>query len=335
MLIIEQDSAQLQAPSLYLLDLFSTSQTNQAKCKNNAPFICIPPEGKPGLLIQACCNDWTCPRCGAMRAKYEYGRMVEGARTLAKDHHMYFLTITCTGTITLEESEATYLDCTNRLLTAFRLHIKRSGGFWAYAAVTERQPERRHPHSHYMTTFAPTDAFFILEDYERYKHEVKEINAQIPLEMRFSPVPEEDIQSMDMFSRWLSLAAVKVGLGVQCRISAVDQVEGVSRYLAKYLFKEMVSTTWPDGWKRVRYSQSWPKLPDKAPSDAFPVVRRADWLKVAELRGTVETSDPAIYHMALVRFCFNVRCTTPNIIDLPENIEHKPTILEHKPTLGG
>ena len=77
-----------------VLDPFSTSQTKWEKCAKNVPCICIPPNGKPGKIMQACCNDWTCPRCGKMRARYEYGRMVIGARALAAIHDLFFLTLT-------------------------------------------------------------------------------------------------------------------------------------------------------------------------------------------------------------------------------------------------
>jgi len=252
-----------------------------------------------------------------MRAKHEYGRIVEGARQLAKSHHLYFITITMPGTNTLIESEDKYLAATHQFLDAFRLHVKRAGAYWSYASVTERQPKRQHPHSHYLTTFGPSDAFYILEDYERYKSEVAAINREIPLEMRFSPMLEEDIPSMEMFSRYMTLQAVKSGLGVQCRISAVDQVEGVSRYIAKYLFKDMVATKWPKSWRRVRYSQNWPKLPKNASTTAFPVIRAGDWRRVAMQQGTVETADAEIYELAMRHLCLNVRCTVENAFDLP------------------
>lgn len=299
-----------------LLDLFSTSQkTAKKRCINRAPHVCIPPGEQPGKLYQSCCNDWTCPRCGELRAKHEYGRIVEGARTLAKDHQMYFVTLTCTGTISLEDAEKTYLENTNRLLSTFRAHVKKNAGFWAYASVTERQG-RGHPHSHYLMTCAPADCFIVIDDYERYTASVARVNAKLPEEMRFSPEPIEKFSFLDMWSEWFALACVKAGLGVQCRVTVVDLVEGVSRYIAKYLFKECMQTDWPEGWRRVRYSQNWPKLPEIEGSSAFVVLSAVDWQKVALLPGTVETFNQDVYERALLWECLNVVCRVPNAIDL-------------------
>jgi len=117
--------------SLYLLDLFSISQSLPQKCIHHAPYICVPPrDGKDGYLCQTCCNDWLCPKCGQLRARHEYGRMVVGARELGKDHLLYMLTLTLTGTISLEDGEKTYLEKTNRLhtltLTRFDLTLNRT-----------------------------------------------------------------------------------------------------------------------------------------------------------------------------------------------------------------
>src|SRR4030042_2464971 len=101
------------------LDLFSTSQKESKICINHAPYICIPETDKPGHLSQGCCNDWTCPRCGELRAKHEYGRMVEGARTLvAEGKTLWFITITCRGDISLDMATGSYLADTNSLLSA-------------------------------------------------------------------------------------------------------------------------------------------------------------------------------------------------------------------------
>lgn len=96
----------------YPLDLLSISQTkskNDASrspkndfeqtyasalksqnCHNNAPYFAIELSAKSYGLWQGNCNDWTCPRCGIMRAKHEYGRIVNGTRILADDHDLYF-----------------------------------------------------------------------------------------------------------------------------------------------------------------------------------------------------------------------------------------------------
>lgn len=70
------------------------------------------------------------------------------------------------------------------------------------------------------------------------------------------------------------------GMGEVYDISAVRSVESVSRYVAKYLFKHALHTVWPKGWKRVRYSQNWPKneLPK---TNAIALIDRKDWFELA------------------------------------------------------
>jgi hypothetical protein len=289
-----------------LLDLFSTSQDTEKKCINNAPYICIPGENKTARLYQGCCNSWTCPRCGEKRAKYEYGRMVEGARELAKKTALYMLTITCRGDITVEESEEGYLEWTNKLHTNLRDY---ASYFQLtkpeYAAVVERQPNRGHLHTHYMITLAPLDAFFITDEYERYCQNVFMLNRSIPEEMRYSPDKLDDIDNRQMFSVWLSLSVVSAGLGVQVRLAVVDLVEGASRYIAKYLFKEMQFTKFPEGMKRIRYSHGWPKLPEFEATSAFVVLSHSDWMKIAHMGVEVECWGRDVYERALNHAAMN------------------------------
>lgn len=295
-----------------LLDLFSTIQTSEKKCINHAPYLCVPPEGeRPGYLAQGCCNDWSCPRCGELRAKYEYGRMVHGARELGKDRQLWFITITCSGDMSLSSAEQSYYGMVNAMLTACRTQATRKKLHWAYVAVTERQ-KRGHPHSHLLTTFCPIDAYAIIENYHAYSDSVARINAKIPLSMRFTaqPVkhptdPKKDLSFLDYHSEWLMLEAVKVGLGVQCRVSMVDSVEACSRYVAKYLFKQTAFDIWPKGWKRVRYSRNWPKLPEKHNPKAFVILSAWDWYLAADC-GSLVTTSYTVYERALAQGLRNV-----------------------------
>jgi len=126
------------------LDLFSISQKI---CIYSAPFIAVI-EGKKGRIIQANCNHWDCPRCGILRAKHEYGRIVNGAKLLGETHALYFYTFTCRGkTLPIHKAQKDYLLWTNRLLSNMRAMCRKEGGTWAYVQVTERQ-KRGHPHSH-------------------------------------------------------------------------------------------------------------------------------------------------------------------------------------------
>jgi len=261
------------------LDLFSTSPTKEdlcfAFCSYRAPYFAFKKREKVYGIVQGCCNHWDCPRCGITRAKQEYGRIVEGCRTLAKEHQIYFITVTCRGKeLDKNEADSRYLEWTNRFLDALRVEGKRRGGFWCYVQVTERQ-KRAHPHSHILTTYEPPDlAHGSKRNYFR--------DAQGCLHW-------ESIQSLR--SAYIEQRSIAAGLGAQYDVSMVETVEGASRYVAKYLFKpEMFSTKFPPNWKRIRYSQNFPKLPMRE-TDAFVLVSRDDWTRLANLAVVVQCED--------------------------------------------
>jgi hypothetical protein len=241
--------------------------------------------------------------------------MVVGARKLAEEHQLYMMTITLPGDIELDIAENEYLERTHRLHANINYRARTDALPWHYAAVTERQG-RGHPHTHYLTTFCPPDAYYITDEYAKYCADVQHVNASIPENMRYSPEPLEDIDNRQMFSVWLSLASVKAGLGVQCRMAIADVIEGASRYMAAYLFKVTMFKQWPKRWKRVRYSNNWPKMPQNATTEAFPVLSAHDWHNVAALDGTIEIYSPDVYERALRWECQNVVCVVENDIDL-------------------
>lgn len=259
------------------LDLFSISQTRAfceqtyavvsvvPQCVNNAPYFAMKLTEKSYGIVQGCCNDWNCPKCGIQRAKQEYGRIVEGCRQIAAKHQIYFITLTCRGAdLTLQEAEDGYLTWTNRLLTAFRTRARRDKKDWTYVQVTERQ-KRGHPHSHVLTTFYPHD----LRDGHVEKWTTDMSGNRV----------KKDVPALR--SDWIEARCISAGLGNQYDISRVDTVEGASRYVAKYLFKaSMFSTQWQKSWRRVRYSQSFPKLPEMK-SDAMVLVTDDDWQSLA------------------------------------------------------
>ncbi len=269
------------------LDLLSISQTRalcvedlcspepELLCINDAPFIAVKKTGKAYLVLQGNCNSWTCPRCGEKRAKREYGRMVAGSEALAKEHDLYFITLTCRGKeLSLEDSQTNYLAWTNRLLTAMRTRARRDEKPWHYVQVTERQ-KRGHPHSHMMATFFPHD----LREGSRtsWKHiDGKLVPQKVPA----------------LRSDWLRERCISAGLGDQYDISKVRDPAAASRYVAKYLFKPtMFTDEWPKNWRRVRYSRSFPKLPDDKAAEAFPLIKREDWHKLAKLAVIVTPDD--------------------------------------------
>lgn len=293
------------------------------KCVNDSPLIVIVPhDGVPGRVFQACCNDWLCPRCGRMRANEEYARLLHGADVLGDEYTLYEITVTTRGDVTSAEAEKNYLENTNTFLTACRTYAKRHDLPWYYAAVTERQ-KRGNPHSHLMTTFCPKDAVECLSDYKAYCEAVSRVNAKIPRRMRFSPKPFDRLKTGELFSEWLCLEAVKAGLGVQCHISEVRSIRGMSIYLAKYMFKSALEQQWPKGWKRVRYSRNWPKLERETDIEAFPLLRPADWERLARITEPVITTEPDIWCACVIHLALNVKLEangpTPPLETLYEN----------------
>ncbi len=300
----DKRAAEDSEPIAPYLDLFSTSQTNVKKrkrhndakdkqiydaCANNAPFFAYHIEGKKWGVVQGCCNDWNCPRCGQQRAREEYGRIVAGAREVGKDHKLYMLTVTCRGReITYEQAEDNYLVWTNKLLTRLRVSYNRSGKKWAYASVTERQ-ERMHPHSHYLTTYCPDDAVLVKKGERKYSF----------VDRCFYVARHDTLQS-----KILEKSCFECGLGQQYDLSELQSIEGASRYVAKYLFKASIfETVWPKGWRRVRYSQNWPKLPD-VKGDAMILLSNDDWRELARKALIVVTKDEgaktiAKHHLSL------------------------------------
>jgi len=273
------------------LDLFSTSQTKQKspkrkgikndrriydECLNNAPYFAYQIDGKKWGLVQGCCNDWLCPRCGQQRAREEYGRIVSGAREIGKTSKLYMLTVTCEGMgLDVQKAEDNYLVWTNRLVSNLRVQTKRSGKVWAYASVTERQ-DRGHPHSHYLTTYCPPDAILVKKG--EWKASIEEGRGYV--------ARHDTLQSAI-----LEQASIGAGLGWVYDLSELRSVEGASRYVAKYLFKETIFTTkWPKGWRRVRYSQNWPKLPE-IKGNAMVLLTTFDWYKLSLLAVRVITND--------------------------------------------
>ena len=122
-------------------------------------------------------------------------------------------------------------------LDAARQRCKSNQQEWIYVQVTERQ-KRGHPHSHILTTFTPGD--LVTGNVEKYSTDNKGNRVKKLVECLRSP--------------WIQKQVVRAGLGDQYDISQVETVEGASRYVAKYMFKDtMFGTHWPKNWKRVRY----------------------------------------------------------------------------------
>ncbi len=295
--MIASKHLQTQAKPVLNLDLFSISQKNalslktyatnfyDLRCENRAPFFAYQTTEKGYGMAQGNCHSWSCPRCGIGRAKQEYGRIVEGCRTLAQNDKLFFITLTCRGKeMSWEQAEAGYLLWTNRLLSTLRANAKKRGVLWSYCQVTERQG-RKHPHSHLITTYYPDDLKTGTKT--SWKNVAGKLTA-IPIEC--------------LRSDYLGKKCISAGLGEQYDISKVKTVEGASRYVAKYMFKDaMFSTEWPKKWRRVRYSHSFPKQ-EREKTDAFALVTADDWRNLAQKAVVIRCQDVAAYEAAYWQF---------------------------------
>lgn len=267
------------------LDLFSTSPTglvlSPKNCAYHAPYFAYKQKDSAATyhVVQGSCNHWDCPRCGIMVAKGHYGRIVEGLRTIASENELWFITVTCRGKeLSEKEAFASYLMWTSKLLDACYTRAKREKTVWHYVQVTEKQ-KRGFPHSHIITTFVPSDTR----------------DGFVTKWTRSSDGTLVSEQTEALRSDWLSERLLSAGLGEQYDITKVRKIEGASRYVAKYMFKDSQFTTkFPKRWKRVRYSGKFPKLPDKD-TGAFVLLSRGDWEKLSGMASLVRTHEEAVF----------------------------------------
>lgn len=254
------------------------ANTNEITCQNYAPHIFyINKQGK-GIIVQGCCNDWLCRRCGHIRADEEYHKLIFGAMVLEQEgHELFFLTLTCRGReMSLAESEKNYYKWTSKLLNSLRMQCKRNGGYWCYAQVTERQ-KRGHPHSHLIISYVPPD---VIETTKTRKGKT----------------------TRHLVSKWLDKACRRVGLGEQYDITRIKSGKAVAAYISKYLYKDAITTKWPKGWRRVRYSRSWAREEEvDAPEEAFPIMTEQDWLRVKYSGVPLSSQSIVVVHQAKAR----------------------------------
>lgn len=244
-------------------------------CEYHAPLIAFK-NASGWSLVQGNCNHWDCVRCGISRAKTEYWRIVNGSEIHSEQNRkLYFMTITCRGaSLTKKKSEEKYLEWTDKLGTSIRNRAAKHGQLWSYAAVTERQ-KRGMPHSHFVTTYCPDDATLTWNVYKQ----------------------REEIRS-----EWLGGAIVRAGLGKIYNLTEIREPSAVSRYVAKYLFKQTALIIWPKGWKRVRYSQNWPKRDFESDcGEAFAILTTIDWQRLYKINQVIRSSEQEIVGMCLAR----------------------------------
>lgn len=250
-------------------------------CAYGAPVFAVPLEHGGWKLVQGNCHHWDCPRCGMELARENYGRMVLG---VVPGKSWYLLTITTRGTgISPGEADSSWLLWSNRLFTRLRHNAKITGQAWEYVTVTERQA-RGHPHSHTIMSWCPIDG--VLK--QRWEYETVGGKKR----RRYLWYDEEKtVPKMTIRSAWLKKKIVAAGFGDVYDFSPIHVAQGASRYIAKYLFKASSHDAWPDRWKRVRYSQSWPKI-ERKKTGAIVLMGSAELLDFVQKPGVVyDTND--------------------------------------------
>lgn len=269
----EEDLEQLRLPSLTYIAQVRQTLNQTVDCSYNAPFYAVLKSDR-AVLKRACCNHWDCPKCGVSRALHEYWRIVDGCEQLNESNSLYLITITCKGKdgMNAADSEELYLNWTSKLLDAWRLHTKRGErGEWTYVQITERQ-KRGHPHSHFLCTMCP------------------EVSRQFT----------DDKQRVHYRSDWFTGQVQKSGLGIENDIQPIISAQAASRYIAKYLFKSALTMVWKKGWKRVRYSHSFPKAREyEKEAETIVLLRLTDWTQLMLSGLSVECWSEETYSKAV------------------------------------
>lgn len=267
-------------PTNVYLEAYAIPQNEGLRCTYNAPFFAWKSSEYGWNIAQGNCHHWDCPKCGINRAKHEWWRIVSGTRELAKNHDLYFITLTCKGKeISVSAADENYYHWTSKLIDACRIRAKRAGLDWTYVQITERQ-KRGHPHSHIISTWKPHDLIM------GTRLDWKTINGQ-----RIGEVVDT------LRSEWFAKRLDSAGLGSQYDIGKVRDTDGAAKYAAKYLFKaENLLTDWPKKWRRVRYSNSFPKL-EKRETEAIALIKPEHWLELAKQAVVVNAKDEASLEM--------------------------------------
>lgn len=71
------------------------------------------------------------------------------------------------------------------------------------------------------------------------------------------------IESAGVGRTWLKRAARESGLGYMDDETLLKSPRGAAHYTSKYLGKSLECCDWPKGFRRVRASRNWPKLPEQ------------------------------------------------------------------------
>lgn len=77
------------------------------------------------------------------------------------------------------------------------------------------------------------------------------------------------VETFNLGTRWWKDAAAACGLGYIAEEEIVRTPKAAAGYVSKYLAKTLSAANWPDGFRRVRTSRGWPKLPELPPEDGW------------------------------------------------------------------
>lgn len=77
------------------------------------------------------------------------------------------------------------------------------------------------------------------------------------------------VETFNLGTRFWKDNSAEVGLGYMAEEEEAHTPGGAAYYVAKYLAKSLGSQEWPKGWRRVRTSQMWPKLPEMPKADGW------------------------------------------------------------------
>jgi len=176
------------------------------------------------------CGSWSCPVC--MKRNAALWSIRAQQKILQSDYpksgELWFLTLTLPSTIL--STVQGFLSLPS-LWDTTRKQYQRWYGTFSYLAFVEGQPHRSHmPHFHILTSTEPPT--------QRGKHGF---------------VTKHGLHD------W----AFSVGWGFQAELHKVDGIEAAA-YVAKYASKQSPHT--PKGFRRVRVSRDWPKLPPHSSS---------------------------------------------------------------------
>lgn len=209
------------------------------KCENiNTLMLAKSEINKQAIIFHPRCKQWSCPACAEINAA-KWGAFVKQTSAYISDH-LYFVTITARGkTQSLEESMLAFTEAWKRLLS--RVHYYNSLIEWA---GTHGNPKR----------------FIYLAIPEQTKRGIMHLHIVCNqwFFLRLSKLVPERRKKKLVFIRWKDLA-METGLGYQAKVEPVNTGK-VFYYVTKYLSKDLGKVDWPRGFRRVRLSQSWPRL---------------------------------------------------------------------------